>query len=562
MAKSKHRDTSRRYKDRKKYTDPVSRSGTQDGSGLHGQELSRAAADAVKARKKRQAEKITVSEMLRRRDVKGRQNAGFLSGDNDNFYRDTQKKEAKKHERFFSYRPNTLLIGAAGFFLVILLGAILLSLPIANASGHRLNFLDALFTATTSACVTGLVTVTPATQFTIFGKVVILILIQIGGWGVIVCTVGLMIILRRKIMLNTRILVSDYFGMDTMSGVVRMLIYVVKASLVVEGLGALGYSFIFLPKYGVLCGIWYSIFHSISAFCNAGVDLLGDSSLMNYSGNVLMNIVTMTLIVVGGLGFAVWKDLTAALKFLLRKGNRSFSERRRLVRRDMLLQTKLVLPMTVVLICFGAVLFYLIERENPATFGQMGEGQKIMASIFQSVTTRTAGFAMVSQKALTDGSKFISIILMLIGGSPAGTAGGIKTVTIAVLFATIWSILQGHSDTECFQRKISPEIVRTAIAVVTMCLFLFISGTVLLMVMEPKLAAIDAMYEIASAVATVGLTADVTGTLRASSKVLIIILMYFGRLGPVTIPMLIAGSIGKGKKSDKRTLPEEHIVVG
>lgn len=467
------------------------------------------------------------------------------------FLRDFSEETLGKRRK----KWNSLQIMAPGFLGVILLGGLILSLPICNANGQWLSFVDALFTACTCVCVTGLVTVVPATQFTFLGKVVLMILIQIGGWGVIVCAMWILVLLKRKISVSSRVIIHDYFNLDTMSGMVRMLIYVVKGTLLVEGVGALCYALYFVSQYGLLRGIWYSIFHAVSAFCNAGVDILGASSWSIFVYNPWMNLVTMLLIVTGGLGFMVWKDLTQFGKNIIvhkRGWGKSLQ--------GLKLQTKLVVLMTAFLIIAGAVFFYLGESGNPDTMSSLSTGEKWMASFFQSVTARTAGFYTVSQSGLREASKFITCILMLIGGSPASTAGGVKTVTVAVVLLTCWSILKGHGDTECFRRKIAAHVVRMAMAVFIMGLSMVLIGTTILSLLEPEIALIDAMYEVVSAVATVGLTADVTPYLSTPSKYLIIFLMYVGRIGPVTLPMLMAAKLGK--KNNKRTLPQEHIVVG
>lgn len=450
---------------------------------------------------------------------------------------------------------NSLQIMVPGFAGVILIGALILMLPICNANGEWLNFVDALFTACTCVCVTGLVTVVPAVQFTLAGKLILLLLIQIGGWGVIVCAMWIMVLLKRKISLNSRVIIHDYFNLDTMSGIVRMLIYVVKGSLIVEGIGAIGYALHFVPKYGFFRGSWYSVFHAVSAFCNAGVDILGSVSLAEYISHPWMNLVTMFLIITGGLGFMVWKDLSGFGKQLIlkRSGWKNAVNGLRF-------QTKIVVTMTASLILLGTVSYFLLEGNNPQTMGNLNTGEKWLAALFQSVTTRTAGFYTVSQGALKEASKFVGCLLMFIGGSPASTAGGMKTVTIAVLLLTCWSILKGKTDTECFRRKVAAATVRMAMAVFAIGMLMVLAGTTVLSVLEPGLSLIDILYEVISAVATVGLTADVTPGLSQASKCVIIFLMYVGRIGPITLPMLMASKIGK--TNNKRTLPEEHLVVG
>ena len=459
-------------------------------------------------------------------------------------------RDDRRHHRWSSPK-----IMVPGFLGLILVGALLLMLPVCNADGHWLDFTDALFTSCTCVCVTGLVTVVPAVQFTFLGKLIMMCLIQIGGWGVIVCIMSFLVLLRRRITLNSRVIIRDYFNMDTMSGIVRMLNYVVRGSLLVEGIGALGYSLYFVPHYGFLRGCWYSVFHAVSAFCNAGVDILGETSLQQFTSNGWMNLVTMALIVTGGLGFMVWQDLQQFARHVFREKQGIGRAARRLQ-----LQTKVVLVMTTLLLAVGTVAVFFAERTNPATLGSLGTGEKWMAALFQSVTVRTAGFYTIAQDGLREVTKFICGILMFIGGSPVGTAGGAKTVTVAVLALTCWSILKGHQDTECFHRRIADRIVRMAVVVVAVQLMLVLAGSIALCALEPHISLMDALYEVVSAVATVGLTAGQTPGLSLPARYVIMALMYLGRIGPITLPMMIASRLSK--MNDRRTLPEEHIVVG
>lgn len=442
-----------------------------------------------------------------------------------------------------------------GFLALILVGACILMLPICNANGNWLNFPDALFTSCTCVCVTGLVTVVPAFQFTFLGKLVMLFLIQVGGWGVIVCVTYVLVLMKVKLTIQERVMLQNYFNRDSMRGLVGILQYVVKGSLVVEGIGALGYACRFIPQFGLLRGIWYAVFHSISAFCNAGVDLLGDSSFAMYADDVLINTVTAFLIIAGGIGFMVWRELVAFIKKAAKKETGIRQGLRKLS-----LHTKLVLLMTISLLLGGTLFFFIVEYNNPNTLGSMGFFQKLMASFFQSVTTRTAGFFTVSQDQLREVSRLFSCFLMYIGGSPVGTAGGVKTVTVAVVLLSCGSILAGHEDTECFRRCIPMNIVRTALSVCIGGLLLVLVGTLALMVAEPEATIMQATYEVVSATATVGLTAGLTPKLHIAGKFIIIALMYMGRIGPITIPLMIAGSIKR--RNEKRRLPEEHIMVG
>lgn len=442
-----------------------------------------------------------------------------------------------------------------GFLALILVGACILMLPVCNADGQWLNFTDALFTSCTSVCVTGLVTVVPAVQFTFFGKLVILFLIQVGGWGVIICAMYVLVLLKVRLSISERVLLQSYFSKDNMRGLVRMLLYVIRGSLVVEGIGAVGYALTFVPEFGFLRGCWYSIFHAVSAFCNAGVDLLGENSLAAYVDHPWMNAVTIFLIVSGGLGFVVWQEISSFVRKLVRREQKPAR-----ALRQMQLQAKLVIVMTAGLLIGGMLFFWMAEHNNPRTLGALPLGKQWMAAFFQSVTTRTAGFFMIPQDQLTEVSQLFACILMYIGGSPAGTAGGVKTVTVAVVLLTCWSILKGHNDTECFGRRIAPMVVRTSILICMTSIFLVFSGMLALSLLEPQFSMLEIAYEVVSATATVGLTAGVTPGLHTPGKYLIMVLMYCGRIGPVTLPLLIGAKLGR--KNEKRSLPEEHIVVG
>lgn len=442
----------------------------------------------------------------------------------------------------------------AGFAIVIFLGGILLSFPVCNADGKWLNFLDALFTSCSAVCVTGLVTIVPAVQFSMPGKVILLLLIQFGGLGLIACTMGVFLILRRQITIRSRVMIQESYSLDTMSGLVTMLIFVLKGTFFVEGMGAFFYAFQFVPQYGLFRGIWYSVFHAVSAFCNAGIDILGDSSLQMYQTNPLINIVTMALILVSGLGFVVWQDLILTAKRIRRK---EFTWKRSL--QKMRLHTKLAVVMTLALFIGGTVGFFFMEYSNPNTLGPLSMGEKWMAAMFQSVTTRTAGFFTIPQGAFHEESKFLSCILMFIGGAPGGTAGGVKTTTVAILLLTCWSVLKGNVDTECYRRKIPALNVRAAFSVVIVAFLALLAGTMAILLLEP-VSLTDALYEVTSAIGTVGLTVGITPLLSAGSKLVLILLMYMGRIGPVTLALLFASKVGKKKHG--RKLPEERIVVG
>lgn len=451
-------------------------------------------------------------------------------------------------------RWNTLRVTAAGFLGVILLGAVLLSLPVSNT--QPIAFTDALFTSATSVCVTGLVTVVPASQFTLFGKVILLLLIQIGGLGVIACGTLFLFLLNKKITIQERVVLKEAYGADRLGGIVKLVRKVILGTFAVEGAGAVLYAFQFIPEYGLVRGIGYSVFHAVSAFCNAGIDILGSSSLSNYVTNPIVNVTTILLIILSGIGFTVWFDV--------------IDNNRRLVRGEvpkrwwftrLRLQSKLAVIMTVLLILAGTVFVFLAEYRNPDTIGELSIGQKLMASMFQSVTTRTAGFCTVSQGALHTESKLFCAILMFIGGSPGGTAGGVKTTTFAMLFLACLTFVRGGNDTECMGRKITVANFRTGFAVVMVAFAVFITGTIAVLFLEPDSILLEnVIYETASAVGTVGLTADLTPRLCRASQYVLMVMMYIGRLGPLTMALMFAG---KTHPRDRiRSLPEEQIMVG
>ena len=456
-------------------------------------------------------------------------------------------------EKLKKIRLTTTQLLATGFLGIILLGGILLWLPISNT--RPITLIDALFTAVTSVCVTGLVTVTPAVQFTLFGKIVLLILIQIGGLGIIACVTAFFIIMKRRISLKERVVILEAYSMESLSGMVAMILRILKGTICLEGIGALLYSFRFVPEFGVVKGIGYSVFHAVSAFCNAGIDILGDSSFIPYADSVVVNFTTILLVVLSGLGFTVWQDLGQNLKKVWKKE----LELRRLFKK-LRLHSKIVLIMTSVLIVSGTLAFLLLEYNNPGTIGDMSFGEKLMSSLFHSVSTRTAGFATVPQGELTQGTMFTTCILMFIGGSPGGTAGGVKTTTIAMLILCCVSVLQNKKDVECFGRRIQADNIRTGICVVILAFVSLLAGTTLLTIFEGDVDFIRIMYETTSAIGTVGLSADLTSQLCTASKLVIMILMYIGRLGPITFAL--AFGTGRKSKNHIRQLPVQGILIG
>ncbi len=444
----------------------------------------------------------------------------------------------------FAFSTTQLIM--LSFLMTILVGSLLLALPISSKTGEPVSYVDALFTSTTSVCVTGLVTLPTYSAWSLFGQIVILILIQIGGLGIITVMSMIMILLHRKIGIGDRLLIQDAFNLSTLSGLVKFVRKVVLGTFIVEGIGALCYMTVFVPRFGAK-GIWISVFNSISAFCNAGLDIIGEDSLCGFADNPVINLVTCMLIILGGIGFIVWWDVARVLKHT--KNNRL---------RSLSLHSKIAISMTVLLIVSGAAAFFVLEYNNPLTMKEYSLFEKIKASVFQSVTTRTAGFATIPQQNFTDASSFISLLLMFIGGSPVGTAGGIKTVTFAVLFAAGISVIKNRNETSIYNRNISRQAVCKAVGVLGMSFATVFVSAVLLSVVTGA-NSLDVIYETVSAAATVGLTRNFTPSLNLWGKLIIIATMYLGRVGPISLA--VAFGI-KNKNQNIIKNPTEEISVG
>lgn len=447
------------------------------------------------------------------------------------------------------FKLSTTQVILLSFLIAILLGSALLSLPISTQSGKSVPYIDALFTATTATCVTGLVTLPTVSTWSVFGQVVILILIQIGGLGIITIMSGFMIMMNKKLGINDTLLVQDAFNLNTMSGLARFVKKVLLGTFIIEGIGALLYMVAFVPKFGAR-GIWISVFNSISAFCNAGIDIFSENSLCDYATNPLVNIVTSVLIILGGLGYIVWWDVIGVVKTRTRKNRRVF--------RHLTLHSKIALTVTAALILIGGALIFAFEYSNGKTIGNMSLFDKLQVSLFQSVTTRTAGFASVPQENLTSASSILSLLLMAIGGSPVGTAGGIKTVTVAVLICSAFSTVRNKNDATLFERRIANDSIKKAIAVVTCFGVICLTATLLLSATN-ELSVIDVLYETVSATATVGLSRSITPTLNTFGKIIIIVTMYLGRIGPISLAI----ALGSKKKSlNAISDPIEEISIG
>ena len=444
----------------------------------------------------------------------------------------SEKRKRFKFERKIRLTPTQIIAGS--FFLAILTGTLLLWLPISSAPGESTDFLTALFTSTTSVCVTGLVVVDTYIHWSLFGKIVILILIQLGGLGIITVTYMLLLMLRRKFTLGDRNLLQDAFNLDTRVGLLSFLVSVFKGTFAIEAIGAALYSIVFIPEFGVAKGIWISVFNSVSAFCNAGIDILGADSLARYNSNPLVMTVTMVLIILGGLGYVVWFDIYTSV----RSGIKSRYTPVKIVRRFRE-HTRLVLYITMTLIVLGAAMIFIFEYGNPGTIGNMTTGDKLLNSLFQSVTFRTAGFSTIPQQNLRDVSCIAGYLLMFIGGSPIGTAGGVKTVTVFIVVMNAYSFICGRNETVILKRKISEALIRKAAAIVAVSVMAVFTMTVFLLATN-DVTVTDGAYEVISALATVGLTRGLTPVLNNAGRVIIIISMYLGRIGPISMALFFA----------------------
>ena len=452
--------------------------------------------------------------------------------------------EIKKKKKIGGlYKVSPLKIIPVVFALIIFTGAVLLTFPAAQKEGFT-SFSDALFTATSATCVTGLVRFDTFTHWSLFGQIVILAMIQIGGIGFMTIAVWLMSFTKHKIGLNSRFIMQSAIASPNLEGMVRITRFILLGTIIVEGTGAVLLSTVFVPEFGIKRGIYYGIFHSISAFCNAGFDLMGAnkqfSSVTAYSGNYIVNLTIMSLIVIGGLGFIVWEDLIDK-KF-------RFSKLR--------LHTKIVVTVTLSLIFGGALVLFLLETGTEASAGKPLD-ERVLNAFFQSVTARTAGFNSVDLTAMSESSVYVMIWLMMIGGSPGSTAGGIKTTTFAVLIISIISVFRRKKNEEIYGRRLEERAMRTSACVFMSYLILTTVAAVIISKIE-MVPVLTALYESVSAIGTVGLSMGITPHIGMVSKFILIILMYVGRVGSMTI--LMAFSSERRLSASKR--PLEKVQLG
>ena len=430
---------------------------------------------------------------------------------------------------------NKFKIGSAkliplSFLGAIIVGALLLMLPISTAPGETTDVITALFTSTTSICVTGLVVVDTFSHWSLFGKIVILIMIQLGGLGIVSVTSILMLLINKKFSLEQSVLLHDAFNLNSVSGLMKFLAGVFKGTFAVEGIGALVYMITFVPQYGAK-GIWYSVFTAISAFCNAGIDILGPDSLISYNDNPLVILNTTMLIVLSGLGYVVWFDFVSGVS-RGKKNGYSFG----LIIRRLSEHSKLVINMTIFLIISGMIGVLVLEYNNPDTIGNMCFGDKVLNSLFQSVTFRTAGFAAIPQQSMTDATCFMGALFMFIGGSPVGTAGGVKTVTFFVVILNSLSFIRNRNENVVFHRKVTSDLIHKASAIIAVS-FMVTFIMLILLLATNDVSLVDGMYEMFSATATVGLSRALTPSLNVAGKLIVIVSMYLGRIGPISMAL-------------------------
>lgn len=423
-------------------------------------------------------------------------------------------------------RINTARRIAFGFALLILAGAVLLMLPVSSSSRTVTPFLTSLFTSTSATCVTGLSLVNVGEHFSLFGQIVLLCLIQTGGLGFMMILCCVFLVSKKRIGIRSRMLIAQSVGINSIEGIVLLAKHALSITCIVEAVGSAVLAVRFIPRFGILKGIWFGIFHSVSAFCNAGFDLVGDS-MLSYRTDPVMLIALAVLIVIGGLGFIVWEEL------IKKRGFRRLS-----------VYSKITITASAALIVIGTIMFFLFEYSNPGTAAGYTLPQKILSAFFQSVTTRTAGFDAIGQNNLTEQSKLTAIILMMIGGASGSTAGGIKVVTAVIVVCSLWSVLRARSEAVILGRRITYPTIIHAMTIMTLWLLLTAAGAAAISASD-GVSLINSFYETASAYSTVGLSVGITETASVFTKILFIVYMFFGRVGIMTISVVFMARSGR-----------------
>ncbi|WP_437130576.1 TrkH family potassium uptake protein [Peptostreptococcus russellii] len=455
--------------------------------------------------------------------------------------------KTKKVYTSFLYRLKPAQMMVLGFGSVILIGALLLMTPLATNSGNSTSFIDCLFTATSAVCVTGLIVVDTSIHWSIFGKVVIILLIQIGGLGFMAISASIAIIFGKKINLRQRILIKEALNQNHLSGSVRLIMTVIKFTFIIEAVGALLLSTVFIPQFGLVKGIGFSVFHAISGFCNAGFDLMGQttgaySSITSYYNNPIVVFTISALIILGGIGFGVMVCVVGKKKF-----------------RDYDLSSKLAIITTLILLLAGTALIFFGEYTNTGTLANLNMWDKFQVSFFQSVTTRTAGYTTIDFTQLREATLFVMIILMFIGASPASTGGGIKTTTVAIIVMAVKSFLKDKNEITVFKKSINKYTFRKALGVFVIAVVTVVTSTYLLTITQGgKFNLLSSAFEVASAFATVGLSLAGSYNLNLFGKILIIFLMFAGRVGSLTVFTIFLHE----PEPDNVRYPEGKVLVG
>lgn len=439
---------------------------------------------------------------------------------------------------------SSIRIIAFGYMLFVLVGALLLTMPFASRSGQSAGFLNALFTATSSSCVTGLIVLDTATSWSFFGQAVIICLIQVGGLGFMTIATMFSIAFKRRIGLRARMTMVESINNDNIGSILSLTKTIVKGTAIIEGFGALILATRFVPEFGAAKGIWYSVFHSISAFCNAGFDLMGVyepyCSLSKHADDVIVNITVMALITVGGLGFFVWDDI--------HKNRMNFKK--------YALHTKIVITVSAILTFGGALLFLIFERNH--TNAGLGFGQSVLNSFFDSVTARTAGFNTTDTASLSSAGRMLTVFLMFIGGSPGSTAGGMKTTTLAVIAISTFNGIRRRQSKGIFGRRLEDDAIHKASSVAFTNISLALAGIILICAFQPSMNVSDIIFEVSSAIGTVGMTTGITRDLVAASRIVIIFLMYCGRVGSVSFALALM----EPRTAPPVKNPKEKITIG
>lgn len=440
-------------------------------------------------------------------------------------------------------KRNPYMVFFLGFTTIILIGAILLTLPVASQNGRSVGFVNALFTATSAVCVTGLVVVNTASHWTVFGKTIIVMLIQVGGLGVMTMTALISFFIGKRMSLKTRVFIMEERNVDELQGVVRLTKNILIFTFAIELIGAILFSFVFIRDYGIQKGIGYSVFHAVSSFCNAGFDLIGNS-MINYVDNPIITFAVCGLIIIGGIGYYVFWDVYETKKFHMLQ-----------------LHSKLVIVITATLLIGGTIMMFALEHNNPETMGNLSLSGKIQAAIFQAVNPRTAGFNSIPTEKIRMSTAVFTIFLMFIGGSPASTAGGIKTTTFGVLIVSFYNLVKGKRDFEVFERRITPDTTIRAAAILMISLLLVMVVSFVLAITEEATGYdfLDMLFETVSAFATVGLSKGLTPYLSDAGKLILSLVMLIGRVGPMTVAYAF---LKQNKNIGNYTYPEGKVIIG